>query len=83
MLLYKYTYYALFKDAFGDRVRMLYTNTDSLFLHFMVEDLAKEIMARPQLRDAFDFSEISSVHLFNLHRGGGNTHAEKVGYFKN
>ena len=37
---------------------MLYTDTDS-FLHFFVEDLAKEIKARPHLRDAFDFSEIS------------------------
>ena len=46
---YRYTFYALLKDAFGQRVRMLYTDTDSFFLHFFVEDLAKEIILRPHL----------------------------------
>ena len=45
---------------------MLYTDTDSFFLHFFVEVLAKEINLRPNLRDAFDFSEISNGHLNNL-----------------
>ena len=66
ILLYRYTFYALLNDAFGERVRMLYTDTDSFFLHFFVEDLAKEINSRPHLRDAFDFSEISNGHLSNL-----------------
>ena len=61
---------------------MLYTDTDSFFLHFFVEDLAKEINARPQLRDAFDFSEISPGHLSNLGRSGAWLHAGEVGYFK-
>ena len=61
---------------------MLYTDTDSFFLHFVVEDLAKEINARPHLRDAFDFSEISNGHLSNLGRGNANLHAGEVGYFK-
>ena len=64
--LYRYTFYALLKDAFGERVRMLYTNTDSVIFHFFVEDLSKEINARPHLRDAFDFSEISNGQLSNL-----------------
>ena len=61
---------------------MLYTHTDSFFFHFFVEDLVKEINDRPQLRDAFDFSEISNGHLSNLGRGYANLHAGKVGYFK-
>ena len=66
MFLYRYKYYALLKDAFGEQVRMLYTDTDSFFLHFFVEDLAKEINVRPHFRDAFDFSEISNGLLSNL-----------------
>ena len=61
---------------------MLYIDTDSVFLHVFVKDLAKEIMARPQLFDAFDFSEISSGPLSNLVSVGGNHHAGAVGYFK-
>ena len=49
ILLYRYTFYALLKDAFGERVRMLHTDTDSFFLHFFVEDLAKEINSRRHL----------------------------------
>ena len=60
---------------------MLYTDTDS-FLHFFVEDLAKEINARPHLRDAFDFSEISPGHLSNLGRAGAGLHAREVGSLK-
>ena len=41
-----YTFYALLKDAFGERVLMLYTDTDSFVLHFFVKDLAKEINSR-------------------------------------
>ena len=80
--LYRYTFYALLKDAFGEKVRMLYTNTDSFFLHFFVEDLAKEINSRPYLRDAFDFSEISNGHFCNLGRGNADLHAGEVGFFK-
>ena len=61
---------------------MLYTDTESFFLHLFVEDLAQEINARPHHRDAFDFSEISNGHLFTLGRGNANLHAGEVGYFK-
>ena len=80
---YRYTIYALLKEAFGERVRMFYTDTDSFSLHFFVEDLAKEINARRNLRDAFDVSEISNGHLSNLGRGYANLHAGKKGYYKN
>ena len=36
---------------------MLYTDTDSFVLYFVVEDLTEEINARPQFRDAFYVSE--------------------------
>ena len=50
----------LLKNAFGERVLMLYTDIDSFFVHFFVEALAKEINARHHLQDAFDFREISN-----------------------
>ena len=78
----RYSFYALLKDSFGERVRMLYTDTDFFFLHFFVNDLAKEINARPHLRDTFDFSEISPNHVSNLGRGGAELHAGEVWYFK-
>ena len=61
---------------------MLYTDTESFFLHFFVEDLAKELNAGPHLRDAFDFSEISNGHLSNIKRGNADLHAKEVAYFK-
>ena len=59
---------------------MLYT--DLFYLNFFVEALAIEINARPHLRDAFDFSEISNGHLSYLGRGNANLHAGNVSYFK-
>ena len=82
IFLYRYTFYALLKGAFGEQVQMLYTDTDSFFLHFFVGDLAIEINSRPHLRNAFDFSEISNRHLFNLRRGHADLHAGEVCYFK-
>ena len=61
---------------------MLYTDTDSFLFHLYVEDLAKEKNARPNLRDAFDISEIRNNHLSNFERGNDNLHAGKVGYIK-
>ena len=61
---------------------MVYTDTDSFFLHFFVEDLATEINARPHLREVFYFSEISNGHLSNFGRGHADLHAGEVGYLK-
>ena len=61
---------------------MLYTDTDSFFLHFFVDDLSKVINAHPYLQDAFDFSEIHPGHLSNLGRAGAKLHAGEVGSFK-
>ena len=61
---------------------MLYTDTDSFLLYFFVDDLSKEINARPHLRDAFDFSEIHPGYLSNLGRAGAELHTGEVGYCK-
>ena len=82
IFLNRYTFYAFLKNAFGERVRMLYTDNDLFFLHFFVKDLAKEINARPHFRDAFDFSEIINRHLFIIELGHADFYAGKVGYLK-
>ena len=41
-----YSFYALLKYSFEDKVRMLYTDTDSFFLQFFVDDL-KQKLASP------------------------------------
>ena len=61
---------------------MLYTDTDSFFLQFFVDDLTKEINARPQVRDVFDFSEIRRGHISNLARSHAQLQAGEDGYFK-
>ena len=76
-----YTFYAKLKDVFGKRVRMLYTDTDSFFLQFFVEDLAQELNRDQSMRDWFDFSEIPANHMSGL--GAPNDpHGGVVGYFK-
>ena len=74
-----YTFYALLKDAFKDKVCMMYTDTNSFFLQFVVEDLPHEITSRPALRDSFDFSDVSDHHLTGRH---SIANAGEVGYFK-
>ena len=82
VFVYRYLFDTLLKDEFGERVRMLDTDTDSFFLHFFVEDLEKEINARSHVRDTFNFSEISPGQISNLGRATAGLHAGEVGYFK-
>ena len=56
-------FYVLFKDAFRNLVRMIYTNTVSFFLYFFVEDLSKQINACAYFQDSVNFSERSEGHL--------------------
>ena len=74
-----YKFYALLKDAFGDKVRMLYTDTDSFFLQFFVDDLKQALVSKRGVLDAFDFSEVPPNHLSRLH---SDAQAGEVGYFK-
>ena len=76
IFLYRDIFNALLKYAFSERVRMLYTDTDSLFLHFFVEGLAKEINARSHVLDAFEVCEISNSHLSNYGHGHADLHFE-------
>ena len=73
-----YKFYALLKDAFNDKVRMLYTDTDSFFLQFFVDDLTLELKNR-KVYGAFDFSTVSYLHPTYLHNVN---HEGEVGYFK-
>jgi hypothetical protein len=73
-----YKFYALLKDAFHEKVRMLYTDTDSFFLQFFVEDLAKKLRSR-RVFGHFDFSTVSSLSPTFLHN---DNHAGEVGFFK-
>ena len=76
-----YTFYAKLKYVFGERVRMLHTDTDSFFLQFFFEDLAQELNRDHCLRDWFDYSEIPADHVSRL--GAPNDpHGGVVGYFK-
>ena len=45
IFVYRYTFYSLLKDAFGKRVKILYNNNDSFFLHFCVKNLEQNIRA--------------------------------------
>ena len=76
-----YTFYAKLKAVFGKRVRMLYTDTDSFFFQFFVEDLAQELSRDQSMRDWFDFYEIPANHVSGL-CAPKDPHGGVVGYFK-
>ena len=78
----KGTHFTRSSKTFGDKVRLLSTDTYSFFLQFYVNDLAREINSRSQLRDAFDFSEIEHTHLLHLHGKTDDAYGGEVGYFK-
>ena len=61
---------------------MLYTDTDSFFLQFFVDDLAAELNRDPSMRDWFEFGEVPSDHVSGLGSAGGDPHAGVIGYFK-
>ena len=77
-----YTFFAKLKDTFGEKVRMLYTDTDSFFLQFFVEDLATELNRDPSMREWFDFGEVPANHVSGLGSAAGDPHAGVIGYFK-
>ena len=80
--LHMYRTYATLKDWYGPKMRMLYTDTDSLIMQFFTNDFYKELLDVPQLRSLFDFSEIPANHPSCL--GTPNdSNKGKVGFFKN
>ena len=56
--LHMYRTYGKLKDFFGPDIRMLYTDTDSLFLQIFRHDAYQELLCDPELRNLFDFSGI-------------------------
>ena len=66
---------------FGERVCILYTDIDSFFLQFSIQDLALELNRDQSMRDWFDLTEIPAVHISEF--GAPNDpHGGLVGYFK-
>ena len=57
-----YKTYAAFKDYFGGRLRMGYTDTDAFIFIIESDDAYAEIKSQPQLRDIVDFSSIPANH---------------------
>ena len=79
--LHMYSFYALLKDWFKEKVRMLYTDTDSFFLQFFVEDIAVALNENPVIRDQFDFGAIDLRHPCGYCVHIQPNHGE-LGYFK-
>ena len=79
--LHMYRTYASLKDWFGPRMRMLYTDTDSLILQFFTGDFYREVLDVPQLRTLFDFSGIPVNHPSGL-SFPEDPNKDKVGFFK-
>ena len=79
--LHMYRTYATLKDWFGPRMRMLYTDTDSLILQFFTGDLYRELLDVPQVRRLFDFSEIPANHPSHL-SSPDDPNKGQVGFFK-
>ena len=79
--LHMYRSYATLKDQFKDKMRLLYTDTDSMIFQVFTKDLYREILNEGSLRPMFDFSEIPADHPSHL---GCPTEeqAGQVGYFK-
>ena len=60
--LHMYRAYATLKDWYGPAIRLLYTDTDSLIIHVKCNDLYKEILDVPVLREQMDLSELPANH---------------------
>ena len=80
--LHMYRTNATLKDWYGSRIRMLYTDTDSLIMQLFTNDQYMDIQNVPQLRDLFNFSEIQANHPTFLGTPK-DPNKNKVGFFKN
>ena len=67
------------KTRFGDKVSMLYIDTNSFFLQFVVDNLTKEVNACPKFMTPLYFSEISSGPIKILDALAINLTLEKSG----
>lgn len=75
-LMYSF-YYLSLKEQYGDRVRMLYTDTDSLILEMQTKDLYGDMSVTPEVFDLYDTSNFPPDHpIFS------NANKKVVGKFK-
>ena len=73
--------YDTLKDWYGYKMRMLYTDPDSLIMQFFMNELYNKFLDVHQLRCLFDFDEISATHPSCL-KTPYNPNRGKVNYFK-
>jgi len=57
-----FSFYALLKDHFKDKVRMLGTDTDSLILQLYVEDIKQALTENPLIRNELDLGSVPADH---------------------
>ncbi|MCA3774185.1 MAG: hypothetical protein IN818_04135 [Cutibacterium sp.] len=76
-----YSFYALLKDHFGAKVRLLYTDTDSFILHLFVDDLKQALAENPAIRNELDFGSVPVDHPSGL-GDPDDPNAGVVGKFK-
>ena len=57
-------HYNVMKAIFGDRVHLLYTDTDSFIYEISSADVYEEL--RPHARDYFDFSNYPENHMLKI-----------------
>ena len=70
-----YRAYAALKDWYGWAIQLLYTDTDSLIIHVKCNDLYKEILDGPVLRELMDLSELPANHP----SGVGDPNCQNIG----
>lgn len=64
------------------RIQMLYTDTYSLFLYLLVQNLTKIIDARFDVLEDFNFSVLIRNHLYNYKRAKAECYVLAIEYFK-
>ena len=79
LLMYDF-FYNYLKPKFGDRVKLIYTDTDSFVLFIKTNDLDTELL--PDL-DKFDTSEYPTNHIFRTQHPDKDCNKKVIGKFKN
>jgi len=67
-------FYDVLKPKYGDKIRLVYTDTDSFVIHTETEDIFNDLK---ELKDYMDFSDYSKEH-----KNYDNSNKKKLGYFK-
>ena len=72
-LMYNF-YYNTLKKNYGDNIRLLYTDTDSVIIHVTTEDIYADMMKHPDLYDTSNYSPD--------HQRFSDTNKKVIGKFK-